>query len=410
MTGAPLLGLLLALVVEARFWTRIRWDFDDESCGRVWQFTSMGIALAAVLIWLDGSRYTALPSLLSWLPALLIPMQFLQSYGLRDALPLGIFSFRAKRRRQRNQRLGLIEDSTHFNFGNVLFATIMVAASVGSKSSTWLFLPGMVVLGGWMLLSASRSRPLVLIPVLVVAGLLGLSGRIALERAEDWLNGAIGFQRGRFDPNFVSTLIGTAGTVQQSADIVWRMKPGGKFAPPRLLRSGTFNTYLGSNWQNQRISATDFKDLTTRLIDGEPYYLLQESERTQKPDGLPYFSLRGSIAAESPLPLPGDGTLLRDFEFDGIDRNTFGTVRVFPKHPVIEGTVFWNGGTNPDSPPLPLEDLRLPLNEREVIHGILEELGVLGIGSPGVVNSRVPHHPAYGSVQGGSNQTRASGP
>ena len=25
------------------------------------------------------------------------------------------------------------------------------------------------------------------------------------------------------------------------------------------------------------------------------------------------------------------------------------------------------------------------------------------IGSPGVVSSRVPHHPAYGSVQGGSN-------
>jgi len=26
------------------------------------------------------------------------------------------------------------------------------------------------------------------------------------------------------------------------------------------------------------------------------------------------------------------------------------------------------------------------------------------IGSPGVISSRVPHHPAYGSVQGGSNQ------
>jgi len=32
------------------------------------------------------------------------------------------------------------------------------------------------------------------------------------------------------------------------------------------------------------------------------------------------------------------------------------------------------------------------------------------IGSPGVISSRVPHHPAYGSVQGGSNQTRAFGP
>ena len=29
------------------------------------------------------------------------------------------------------------------------------------------------------------------------------------------------------------------------------------------------------------------------------------------------------------------------------------------------------------------------------------------IGSPGVISSRVPHHPAYGSVLGGSNQTRA---
>ena len=29
---------------------------------------------------------------------------------------------------------------------------------------------------------------------------------------------------------------------------------------------------------------------------------------------------------------------------------------------------------------------------------------------PGVINSRVPHHPAYGSVQGGSNQRGAFAP
>ena len=32
------------------------------------------------------------------------------------------------------------------------------------------------------------------------------------------------------------------------------------------------------------------------------------------------------------------------------------------------------------------------------------------IGSPGVVSPRVPHHPAYGSVQGGSNQRGAFAP
>ncbi|HLP76206.1 MAG TPA: hypothetical protein VK327_04745, partial [Candidatus Paceibacterota bacterium] len=142
MTGRPLLGFVLALVVEARHWTRIRWDFDDDACGKVWQFNSIIIVLAAVLIWLDGDRYKALPNTLSWLPALLMPMQFVQSYGLRDTLPLSIFSFLAKHRRERNRRLGLIEDVTSFHFGNFLFATTLVAASVGTKADTWLFLPG----------------------------------------------------------------------------------------------------------------------------------------------------------------------------------------------------------------------------------------------------------------------------
>jgi hypothetical protein len=367
---------MLALVVEARHWTRVRWEFDDEVCGRVWQFSSIGIALAAVLIWLDGSRYTALPSLLSWLPALLLPMQFVQSYGLRDALPMSAFSYLARRRRKRNERLGLIEETTRFNFGNAMFATTLVAASVGSKSFSWLFLPGLVILSGWMLMSAGRSRPLVLFPALTVAGLLALGGWLALERAEEWLGNAGGYQRGRFDPNFVSTLIGTAGAIQQSADIVWRLQPGGKTAPPPLLRTGTFNTFLGANWQNQRVAASDFKDLDTRLIGGAAYYLLQESERAGNPEGLPYFNLRGAAAAESPLPLPGDANMLRDFELDGIDRNTFGTVRVFPKNPVIDGRVFWKGGTNPESPPLPREDLRIPIAEREVIRNTLEKLGM----------------------------------
>jgi hypothetical protein len=130
------------LVVEARHWTRIRWEFDDDTVARVWQFTFTGIVLAAVLIWLDGNRYMALPNTLSWLPALLMPMQLIQSYGLRDSLPLSIFSFLAKRGRARNRRLGLIEEAIYFHFGNFLFATTLVAASVGAKSNTWTFLPG----------------------------------------------------------------------------------------------------------------------------------------------------------------------------------------------------------------------------------------------------------------------------
>ena len=98
-----------------------------------------------------------------------------------------------------------------------------------------------------------------------------------------------------------------------------------------MLRTATFNTFLGTNWQNQRVASTDFKDLDSRLIGEDPYYLLQTADQAKNLPDLPSFTLRGAAAAESPLPLPGDAAGLRDFELDGIERNSFGTVRVFPK-------------------------------------------------------------------------------
>lgn len=376
MTGRPFLGLVLSLVVEGRHWTRIRWEFDDAACGRVWQFTVAGVALAATLIWLEGNRYNALPTLLAWMPALLMPMQFVQSYGLREALPVGELSFLARRRQERNQRFGIVDPGGTFQFGNVMFITAMLAASVGKNSSSWLFLPGVLVLGGWMLMSAGRGRLWLLLPLLTMTGVLAYGGRIALERAEEWLGGTGDHGRGAFNPNFSSTMIGSPGPVRQSPDIVWRLWPAPGTAPPRLLRTATFNTYLGTNWQNQRVPALDFDDLLTRLIDDEVYYMLEDVEYETFPGNLPWYMLRGTVAAESPLPLAGDAAALRDFELDGVERNSFGSVRVFPRHPVIEGRVYWRGHVSPESPPLPHEDLRIPIAERDVVRDTLESLGI----------------------------------
>lgn len=389
MTGRPVIGLLVALVVEARHWTRVRWDFHDDACGRAWQFTAIAIALATALIWLDGSRYTVLPGLLSWLPLLLLPMQFVQSYGMRDSLPLGIFSFLARQRRERNERLGLPEEMPMFNFGNVLFAVVMVAASVGSRANTWVFLPGMIVLTGWLLLGAGHSRPLALIPVLVLSGFMALAGQIGLSRAEDWIGQAAASYTAKFNPNFKSTMLGRKGTVVQSPEIHWRLHPAPGTAPPRLMRTASFNYLNGTDWQNQRLTSTDFKDLDSRLLGDTPYYLLQPVEKAGGIPALPSFTLRGAASAESPLPLPGNAAGLRDFDLDGIDCGSFGTVRVFPKHSVIDGTVFWRGGTNPEVPPIPAEDLRVPLAEQGVSAADDEESALTHRKRGGVIHQMV---------------------
>ncbi len=380
MTNRPVIGLVLALMVEAAHWTRFRWDFDDETCGRIWQFTSIGIGLATVLIWLDGDRYTALPNLLTWMPPLLVPMQFIQAFGLRRAMPLNTFSFLAKQRRRRNQRLGLTESVVFVNFGNIYFVTTLVSATLGSRSNsnTWFFLIGTVILTGWMLLSLTRSRPAALLLALCVAGVIAVAGQLGLQRAQDWISSGGAMGDSKFNPNSMSTLIGAPGVVRQSPDIVWRLNPVGKSPVPRLLRTATYNNYRTSTWENQKIAELDFKDLDFAGSGNEGYYLLKDGADAQATSpSLPRFTLRGGAAAETPLPLPGDGASLRDFSLDGAQRNSFGCIRVFPKESVIDGIVLWKAGTNPEHPPAELEDNKVPISEQKVIRQIAAEIGLV---------------------------------
>ena len=378
MSGRLPTGILLAVIVESARWTKFRWDFNEEACGRAWQLTTIAIALATVLVFLDGTPYEALPNLLTWLPALLLPMQFVQSYGLSKAMPLNTFSFLAKHRRKRNLRLGLTESVIHVNFGNIYFVSAMVAATLGNRSSSWLFLPGIVVLTGWMLLSNSRSRPAHLLVALTVAGGIAIAGQLGIKELHFRL-GNSGPTRSPFDPNSLDTAVGRTGEVDLSPDIIWRLRMVEGAVTPRLLRTATYNAYAGGRWRLQPVIESLFNDLdTVEPVTGEIYQLLaSELTPDAKKDAvraeLPRFTLRGAAYAETPLALPGDTASVRDFELDGIQRNSFGSVRVFPKNSVVEGTVLWKGGTNPESPAFK-EDTIVLKQEEDALNDVLLEL------------------------------------
>lgn len=380
MTDQLVIGILLALLVETAFWIKVRWEFDDAACSRSWQFTSVGIGLATVLIWLDGDRYTALPNLLTWLPMLLVPIQFIQSFGMRDALPLNTFSYLAKKRRKRNLRLGLTETPLTINFGNIYFASILIAATLGRQSNRYglIFLAGMLILIAWRFYFMNSRRPIAMFFSLAVIAGIALLGQAGIQRAQEWLSNGYGSQDSKFNPNSVSTSIGRPGLVQLSADIVWRLRTVGKNPPPRYLRTATFNNFRASTWENQRVAGLDFKDLDTRETqNGEAYFILSPDGDlgAMNPD-LPRFSLRGAAAAETPLPLPGDAASLTRFALDGAERNSFGCVRIFPKTSVVEGTVLWHNGTNPEVTPILSEDLRIPISEQKLLKQLAKEIGL----------------------------------
>ncbi len=362
MTQHYLIGTALALIVEGAHWIRFRWDFDERACARAWRLTTVAMLIAGTLVFLDGNPYDALPNLLVWMPPLLLPMQFVQSYGMADSLPLNTFSFLAKRRRLRNLRLGLTESVVRVNFGNIYFVIALIACTLGEKSNTLWFLPGIVILTGWRLLASSGSRPASLVIALAFAGGIAIAGQVGMQELYNRLE-TRGPGGSNFDPNSKSTSIGRDAEIVQSTDIVWRVRTARGSAVPRLLRTATYNSYGFGTWLCKPGTATKFKDLSSKLYQEIPYYLLTPEDDSAAETGavsprLPRFDLRGAAAGETPLPLPGDATSLRDFELDGIERNSFGTVRVYPKNSVIEGKILWRGDTNPETAPIPGLDWR----------------------------------------------------
>ncbi len=387
MTDRPVIGILLALIIESAHWLKFRWDFNDEASARAWQFNVILIGISCLLIFPDTRPYMALPILLTWLPPLLLPMQFVQSFGLKDSMPLNTFSFLAKHRRKRNLRLGLPEAVIPINFGNILFVATLVASTLGGKSTgeyALYFLPGLIVLTGWRLLSATGSKPLALATCLIMAGGISIAGQKGLQRLNEIYGGGGDSSRSRFDPNSSPTLIGRRTQVIQSPGIVWRLRPVQNSAPPVLLRTATYNTYGGGRWRVLPAlpEASQFKTLdTVEPLVGQVHYitapdLAAAAQADAIRANLPQFTLRGSAFNYDPLPLPGTATSFHGFDLDSSDRNLLGTIRVFPKTSVIQGTVLWKGETNPETPPVEEQDLKSSFTGREhdIAKTVLENL------------------------------------
>ncbi|RYD32531.1 MAG: transglutaminase domain-containing protein, partial [Verrucomicrobiaceae bacterium] len=214
---------------------------------------------------------------------------------------------------------------------------------------------------------------------LIAASAVAVGGQRGLHALEDWLNDSRGSSQGGFDPFSVYTRIGVPGEVNLSPEIVWRIQPPPGVAPPRLLRTASYNTYRTSSWAIEPSAAGRvFTDLSSRIFEQLPYFITtpEADEATQlrsvSPD-LPRFTLRGGADEETPLPLPGDAASLKGFELDGIEGNAMGTIRIFPKHSVVEGTVLWKSLTNPESPPSD-EDLYIPKLERDAVRKSLRDV------------------------------------
>ena len=379
----------MALLLESARWVRLRWDFDETAFSRAWQLTLGLTVMTVVLIWLDGSPAKALQTLFIWSPALLLPLQFVQSYGTRPALPLSAFSYFARRRNARARSLGLPERHVNVSFDHITFMAALLSASLGPNASSPLFLPGLAALICWAFIAFNcQRRVAIFLSLLAISG-LALAGQMSLGKLYHWLDKRAWSGRDEGNaPTLYHTAIGRLGELKQSGDILWRIKAvDGSI--PSLLHTSIYNLYDKGSWRflvppEARGQNNDFDNLITVERDGTVYQLASpKGDRSATRSELPRFRLRGNATDNMALPVPGSVASLTGFELDGAERNAAGTVRVFPKEAVIDGAILYDPSATPDNPPwrdpLPqpfMPDLKVPDEELAAVRETNLALGL----------------------------------
>ncbi len=391
MIGFPVVGLITALIIESPHWIRSRWNFNDTACSRAVQLSITFSVITAAAIWFDGHRYTALAKLLIWLPLLLFPIQFVQSFGFNNYLNLKAFYLFLNKYNKFISDTTERESIVRFNFGSVYFIAIMVASSLGSASKHVIFFPGVILLSAWLIFSYSKTRYVALCALLLLGSGIGIVGQIGMSELYEWATsrGLSVSAPTSASPTTSRTNIGSLGEIKQSSKIQWRLYPKEKQAAPRLIRTASYNRYKGITWRNVypepgMSDEESYRELgSLNLTDGdllsekESYFLLRENmTREDLIIKLPEFEIRGAIAADATLPLPGNASSLQNLEFNDISINPMGTVRSITEKPITVSRVRWNDPISTEAPPYPIEDLAIDPVEYDGIHEVATALGL----------------------------------
>ncbi|QJE96423.1 transglutaminase domain-containing protein [Luteolibacter luteus] len=363
-------GLICALLIEGANWTRVRWAFGEKAALVAWRLAVLFLVMAMVLVLLQGgSRLTAMSRVFTWLPVIMFPLQFVQSYGTSRTLPLSTFSMMVRRRRAHALAHGLPYREVRFSFGYAYLCGILLACSLGENAGAPWFYPGLILIVFWAFVSMNwKSVGLATVVVLLLCALGGIGGQRGLTAL--YMYATTGNSSPDSDPTLNNarernTSIGDMGKLKQSPEVVWRLIQE-KGPLPRLLRVASYNTYSGTVWQAQipRDRNTDAKDFEALPELGNPANPDDPEDSFQIcPPGLPNqsvaidpqlnrFKIRGVVPDRGGLfPLPANAASLHQFAFEELERNSFGTFKIKPSQPVSDARVLWGDEFATEAPP-----------------------------------------------------------
>lgn len=404
MVDLPMVGLALAFLLEGPHWVGIRWKFSDTAHVRAWSLSVILMLITAFFLWMGGIQPETVRKFISWMPLFLVTLQFTQSYGFDHQIPLHTFSYFSRKKLAVDRAMGLNPQPLMISFTPVYFVLCLLFSGAGVNAHRIFFFPGILLLSAWCLWKAGPAkghrRSRALFAALLMMAAIASVGQWGMRYAHELLMGGNeGNYGGRTQQtwNRSNTQIGQVGQIKQSPEIYWRLQSE-QGNMPRLLHTASYNRYFASgHWRYETpddvTQENDFQGMNVpgRADKGEQasedeklFYTTGEMgiDQNQRAD-LPRFSMRGMVKPDTLLPLPGALHTIYLLAQD-LEHNSVGTIRITPRHAVLEAVVRWDGDIDRDGEPFSATngnpedsiDLDVPAQERAVLREIITSLGL----------------------------------
>ncbi len=400
LTGNALLGLMAAILVEAKSWTTLRWDFTKTSYIKAWHFSVLAAALLSIFAWLNGMKPGELHTLFIWAPLTLLPLELAQRYGKATSIPLNTFSFFARRKMKHDLKQGYHIRSRMINIGYPYLAITLLATSVASKDELLHFISLGLILGVCLFFNARKNgiRPIAWIVAFILLIAFSYAGHWAIFKAYQYYQkGLSAQQNGRYtSANESRTSIGRLGKLKLSSKIFWRAQIKDEITSLPLVRTATYHHYARGVWkylpdkidpeglrdQDGYLSETRLKG--NNMANNIRYFTTHSNTAEPNISGEPDVKIIGEVDSSvyaNPIPMPhftsGIGNLGSENSEASLDCNTLGTIRITnPDHHIISYSV-WRGNRSTTEVDAPAKnDLRVPMQESPAIKRICAQLGL----------------------------------
>ncbi len=386
MVDQPLMGLMGALLVEARHWMSLRWKFGETGFARAWQLSLLILAITVVVKFgTEIDRVTSAIEVLTVLPLIFLPLSLAQQYSSDRGVPVTTFSFVARRKMTKDRKAGLEVKVLPCQIGYPYLGMLLASAGLDFGNFKTYSLGVAALLGVSLLfLQRGQHRPW----AWGIAFAMSLMCSVALAAGMFYLYGkwAQPFQDGEgAQDSQVQTALGQVTKLQLSSDIRWRHIQVEGSAPPRI-RMASYNLFARDRWK-ARMSFTDnapvleeydlgggWVNLYANDADSHRDFVYQEDDLSSSGSGRSI--LLGKVRDHSLLPIPPKSFRFQKVAAEGVEANLMGTTRMGnPDQGAIALEVITGEGRVAEEDPY-IHDLVIPGVEFDGVTRFWEQQGV----------------------------------